>query len=149
MGVPPGEEIMAANPLEIPQSMRDLAEQNLKQAHVAYGRLTDFMTQAMNAWMGALPADPMAIGFKNVQDHAMEFVTRQTQFAQDCIQAFFAQTQQLYSQIQEVSEKSEHGAVGGAALKYHGHWLQGCTEPCRRNREEECRVSFRAGREDS
>jgi len=74
--------------------------------------LTDFMTQAMNAWMGALPADPMAIGFKNVQDHAMEFVTRQTQFAQDCLQALFAQTQQLYSQIQEASEKSEHGAVG-------------------------------------
>jgi hypothetical protein len=28
---------MIENPFEIPQSMRDLAEQNLKQAHAAYG----------------------------------------------------------------------------------------------------------------
>ena len=29
------EELMADNPFEIPQQMRDLAEQNIKQAHAA------------------------------------------------------------------------------------------------------------------
>ena len=66
----------------------------------------------MNAWMGAIPVNPMATGFKNVQDHTMEFVTLQTRHAQECMQAFFAQPQELYSQIQKASEKSEHGTMG-------------------------------------
>jgi len=45
---------MTDNPLEIPQAMRDLAEQNIKQAHAAYEQLTDFVTKAMGAWMGAM-----------------------------------------------------------------------------------------------
>ena len=31
---------MADNPFEIPQQMRDLTEQNLKQAHATYEQLT-------------------------------------------------------------------------------------------------------------
>ena len=58
---------MADNPLEIPQHMRDLVEQNLKQAHAAYEQLMDFVTKAMGAWMGAMPY-PMAAGFKDVQE---------------------------------------------------------------------------------
>ena len=46
---------MADSPFEIPQTMRDLAEQNMKQAHAAYDQLTDFMTKAMGTWMDALP----------------------------------------------------------------------------------------------
>ena len=103
---------MADNQFEIPKPMRDLAEQNLKQAHAAYGQLTDFVTQAMNAWMGTMPANPMATGFKNIQDQAMEFVTLQTQFAQDCMHAFFTQTQQLFSMNQEASPEPEQGAMG-------------------------------------
>jgi hypothetical protein len=103
---------VADTQFEIPKAMRDLAEQNLKQAQAAYGQLTDFLTQAMSAWMGMMPANPMAIGVKNVQDHAMEFVMLQTQFAQDCMQAFFAQTQQLCSLLQHVPEASEPGAMG-------------------------------------
>ena len=40
--------------------MRDLAEQNLKQAHAAYEQLTDFVTKAMGPWMGAIPSPMMA-----------------------------------------------------------------------------------------
>ena len=40
---------MAENPFEIPQQMRDLAEQNIKQAHAAYEQLTDFVTKASGA----------------------------------------------------------------------------------------------------
>ena len=112
---------MAENPFEIPQAMRDQAEQNLKQAHAAYEQLTDFVTKAMDAWMGAMPASPMAAGFKDFQDRAaeiakknaesafalvekitkaqnfQEILTLQTQFAQDQMQAFATQTQELFS----------------------------------------------------
>ena len=63
---------MADNPFEIPQALRDVSEQNLKQAHAAYEQLTDFVTKAMGAWMGALPSNPMAAVFKDVQDRAMQ-----------------------------------------------------------------------------
>ena len=50
---------MADTPFEIPQQMRDLADQNIKQAHAAYEQLTDFVTKAVGAWMGAMPSSPM------------------------------------------------------------------------------------------
>ena len=46
---------MADNPFEIPKNMRDLAEQNMKQAHAAYDQLTDFVTKAMGTWMVLCP----------------------------------------------------------------------------------------------
>ena len=98
---------MADNPFEIPQTLRDASEQNLKHAHAAYEQLMAFVTKAMSAWMGALPSNPMAVVFKDVQDRAMQIakenaesvfafpgkisnartpqdiVTLQTEFAQD------------------------------------------------------------------
>ena len=127
---------MADNPFEIPQALRDVSEQNLKQAHAAYEQLMDFVTKAMDAWMGAMPSNPVTAGFKDVQDRAMEIamenaesaftfagkisnaktlqdiLTLQTQFAQDRMQAFVTQTQQLYSLIAEAFQKSERGAMG-------------------------------------
>ena len=47
---------MADNPFEIPQALRDVSEQNMKQAHAAYEQLTDFVIEAVGAWMGAIPA---------------------------------------------------------------------------------------------
>ena len=126
---------MAENPFEIPQQMRDLADQNIKQAHAAYEQLTDFVTKAVGAWMGAIPS-PMAAGFKDFQDRAaeiakknaesafaliekivkaqtfQEILTLQTQFAQDRMQAFTTQTQQLFGLMGEAFEKSERGAMG-------------------------------------
>ncbi len=46
---------MAENPFEIPQQMRDLADQSIKQARAAYEQLMDFMTKTMGAWTDALP----------------------------------------------------------------------------------------------
>ncbi len=102
---------MTDNQREVPQAMRDLAEQNVKQAQAAYEQFTDFMSKAMGAWMGAMPANPMAIGFRNVQDQAMEFVMLQSQLAQERMQSFFTQTQQFYNLFQQVPEKSEHAAT--------------------------------------
>ena len=126
---------MADNPFEIPQALRDVAEQNMKQAHAAYEQLTDFVTKAMDAWMGAMPS-PMAAGFKDVQGRAMQIakenaesiftfagkishvqtpqdiVTLQTQFAQDRMQAFTTQTQELFGVVEETIHKLGSGAVG-------------------------------------
>ena len=129
---------MAENPFEIPQTLRDVSEQNLKQARAAYEQFTDFVTKTMGAWMGALPSNPMAAVFKDAQGRAMQIakenaesaftfagkisnartpqdiVTLQTQFAQDRMQAFVTQTQQLFSVIGEAHQKSERGAMGAS-----------------------------------
>ena len=136
---------MADNPLEIPQTLRDVSEQNLKQARAAYEQLMDVMTKAVGAWIGALPSNPMAAVVKDVQDRALhiakenaevsfhvrrqdqqrtdpqDIVTLQTQFAQDRMQAFVTQTQQLFSVIEEAIQKSERGAIGAemSALPSH------------------------------
>ena len=127
---------MADNPFEIPQQLRDVSEQNIKQAHAAYEQLTDFVTKAISAWMGAMPASPVATGFKDFQaalrksrrrmpnsafalvekivkaQTFQEILTLQTQFAQDRMQAFTTQTQQLFGLMGEAFEKSERGAMG-------------------------------------
>jgi len=127
---------MADNPFEIPQTLRDLSEQNVKQARAAYEQLREFMTKAMGPWMGAVPSNPMTAGLQLMQDRAMqiamenaeaaftfggkmssaqtpqEILALQGQFAQDRMQAFAAQTQQLCSAIAEAFQKSEPGAVG-------------------------------------
>ena len=124
---------MADNPFEIPQALRNVAEQNIKQAHAAYEQLTDFVTKAVGAWMGAMPASPMVAGFKEVQDRAaeiakknadsafalvekiakaqnfQEILTLQTQFAQDQMKAFTTQTQELYKLIGEAFQKLPRG----------------------------------------
>ena len=124
---------MTENPLEIPQALREEAEQNMKEAHAAYGQLTDFVTKVTDAWIGAMPS-PMAAGFKDVQGCAMQIakenaesvftfagkisnvrtaqdiVTLQTQFAQDRMQAFATQTQELLGVIEETVQKWERGA---------------------------------------
>src|SRR6516162_1702035 len=126
---------MPDNPFEIPQALRDVTERNIKQAHTAYEQLTDFVTKAVGAWMGAMPASPMVAGFKEVQDRAaeiakknadsafalvekvaksqnfQEILTLQTQFAQDQMKALTTQTQQLFGLMGEAFQKSERGAM--------------------------------------
>ena len=108
---------MADNSSEIPQSMHELAEQKLKQAQAAYDQITAHATNAMNAWIGAIPSNPMTASLKDAQDRAIEnakrnteaafavagkiahaktpqeVITFQTQFAQDLMQAFVKQGQ--------------------------------------------------------
>ena len=121
---------MSGAPFEIPQNLHDVSEQSLKQAHAAYGQLTDFVTKAMDAWMGAMPPNPLTAGFKDVQGRAVEIakenaesafalvdkmtkannfqevLTLQTQFAQDRMQAFTTQTQELFRLTGEAFQKS-------------------------------------------
>ena len=114
---------MADNPLEIPQALRDMSEQNLKQAHAAYEQLTAFVTKAMSTWTGALRSNPMAAVFRDVHGAALqiamenaesvftlvekiakaqnfqEALTLQARFAQDQTQAYATQTQELQKLI--------------------------------------------------
>jgi hypothetical protein len=127
---------MTDNPFEIPQAMRDLAETNIKQAHAVYDQLTDFVSKTIDAWVDAIPANPMAEGFEYVQDRATEiamenadaaseFVSQisdartlqdivmlETQFVQNRMHAFVAQTQQLYGLIGKALQASARGAAG-------------------------------------
>ena len=88
---------------------------------------------AMGAEMGAMPSNLMTAGFKDVRGRAMDIameisesaftfagkisnaqtfqdiVTLQTQFAQDRMQAFVTQTQQLYKLIGETVQKLPRG----------------------------------------
>ena len=124
---------MADNPFEIPQTMRDMAEQNMKQAHAAYDQLADFVTKAMGTWMGAMPANPLISGFKDVQERAVtmakknadlafeqveklakaqnfqDILTLQTRYAQDQMQTYTAQTQELHKIIGEAVQKTGRG----------------------------------------
>ncbi|MFY9875247.1 MAG: phasin family protein [Rhodomicrobium sp.] len=127
---------MTDNPFEIPQAMRDLAETNIKQAHAVYDQLTDFISETIDTWVDAIPANPVAEGFMYVQDRATEiamenadaaseFVSQisdaqtfedivmlETRFVQNRMQAFVAQTQQLYGLIGEALQASALGAAG-------------------------------------
>ena len=120
---------MAENPFEIPQQMRDLAEQNMKQAHGAYEQLVEFITKAMDTWVGAMPANHMTASFKDLQGRAVEIAKEngesafaladkmtkaqnlqevlalQTQFAQERMHAFTTQTQELFKSIGEAFQK--------------------------------------------
>ena len=64
---------MTENPFEIPQSLREVSEQNLKQAHAAYDQLMNFVAKATDAWMEAMPSDPVSAGFKEVRGRAVQF----------------------------------------------------------------------------
>ncbi len=124
---------MTDSPLEIPQAMREMAEQNMKQAHAAYDQLSDFVTNAMGNWMGAMPDNPLAAGFKDVQSRAMEFAKEnaesaftfagkvcnaqnfqeilalQTEFAQERMRVFAEHTQELYNLISESLQRLQRG----------------------------------------
>jgi hypothetical protein len=124
---------MADNPFEIPQTLHDVSEQNLQQAHAAYKQLMDFVSKTMSAWMEAMPKNAMSAGFKDMQGRAMdiamenadsaftfagkinnaqtfqEIATLQMQFAQDRMQACVAQTQELHRLIGEALQRSEPG----------------------------------------
>ena len=124
---------MSENPFDISHSVRDMAEQNMRQAHTAYEQLTGFVTETMSSWVGAMPSNSVTIGFKEIQDRAMDFAKDnaesafsfagkicnaqnaqeilmiQTRFAQDRMQAYTAHTQELCSLIGEAFQKLPRG----------------------------------------
>lgn len=122
---------MTQNPFEIPQQMRDLAEKNVDQARAAYGQFMDAVTQAMNFWTKSLPANDMSAGFRVVQDRATRFakqnaeaafalasdlasakdiqeiLTYQSRFAQQQMQAYAQQAQELGRLVAEAMQNMQ------------------------------------------
>jgi len=72
---------MADTPFEIPQQMRDLADQNIKQAHAAYEQFTDLVTKAMDVWQSAMRAGLAAARSKDVQDRTKEIAKKTAESA--------------------------------------------------------------------
>lgn len=121
---------MADNPFEIPKQMRDLAEQNVQQARAAYGQFLNVMNQAMGMWFGAMPANAMTSGFKSVQERATQLAKKnadaafgladdianardmqeifrlQTEFAQNQMQAYASQAQELTRLMAEAAQSA-------------------------------------------
>ena len=124
---------MADNPFGIPQSLRDLGDQNIKHAHAAYEQLTDLVTKTVGVWRDTIPSNPIVAGLKEVQDRGIEIakknadsafalvekiakaqnfqeiLTLQTQFAQDQVKALTAQTQEFHKLIGETVQKVQRG----------------------------------------
>jgi hypothetical protein len=124
---------MTNNSFEIPQTVRNRAEQNVKQAHAVYAQFAAFVTKAMDAWTGAMPSNFMTAVIKDVQGRAVEIakknaesafalvekiakaqnfreiLTLQTQFTQDQMKAFTTQTQELHKLIGETAQKLQRG----------------------------------------
>jgi len=104
----------------------------MKQAHATYDRLTDFVSKTVSAWTDAMPL-PMATGFKDVRERAMDFATEnaeaaftfagkvcnaktpqeiltlQTQFAQERMQTFVTNTRELHGLIGETLRQLQRG----------------------------------------
>ena len=66
---------------EMPQHLRELAENNVEQARAAYSQFMDAMAQAASLWLGAMPVNEMTSGFKSVQERGMRFAKKN---ADDC-----------------------------------------------------------------
>jgi hypothetical protein len=124
---------LADNPFEIPHDLRVVLDQNVQQAHAAYGQITDLVTNTIRAWMTAAPANPMLTGFQDIQNCAMDFAKEnaesvfalagkisnakspqevlalQTQFTQDLMRVLMNQTRDLYTLTGEALQKPRHG----------------------------------------
>ncbi len=72
---------MAEDPSELPHTVHELAEHKLKHAHAAYDQITACVTNAMSAWMGTIPSNPMAAGLKDVHDRAMEIAKKNAEIS--------------------------------------------------------------------
>ena len=114
---------------QIPQELREFAEKNIEQARVAYGQLTEAMTQAVRAW--SAPSTVVASGFKVVQDRAIQFAKEnadagfalaselakakdlqdilrlQSNFAQTQMQSYARQAQELGGLMAEAMRSSK------------------------------------------
>ena len=110
---------MTQNPYEFPQQLRELADKNIEQATAAYSQFSEAMTSAMGMWSKAIPSTEATAGFKPLQEKAISFANHnaeaglahakelatakdiqevmniQTRFAQDQMQTYTKQAQEL------------------------------------------------------
>jgi hypothetical protein len=112
-------EATLAQNFEIPQQVRELAENNVRAAQTAYVQLMDAMSQAVTMWSTSMPSNDITSGFKTLQDRATQIAKQnadaafalasdiasakdvqqvlalQSRFAQTQMQAYTMQAQEL------------------------------------------------------
>ena len=117
---------------QIPQQLRELAEKNVEQARVAYGKFLDGMAEAVRAW-STVPSVVITSGFKGVQERAIQFAKTngeagfalaselakakdlqdvlrlQSNFAQVQMQSYARQAQELGRLMAEATRSSKQG----------------------------------------
>jgi phasin len=117
---------------QIPQQLRELAEKNLEQARVAYGKFLDGMAEAVRAW-STVPSAVITSGLKGVQERAIQFAKEngeagfalasdlakakdlqdvlrlQSNFAQVQMQSYARQAQELGRLMVEATRSSKQG----------------------------------------
>ena len=117
---------------QIPQQLRELAEKNVEQARVAYGKFLDGMAEAVRAW-STVPSVVITSGFKVVQERAIQFAKTngeagfalasdlanakdlqdvlrlQSNFAQVQMQSYARQAQELGRLMVEATRSSKQG----------------------------------------
>jgi hypothetical protein len=57
---------------QIPQHLRELAEKNVEEARLAYGKFLDGMAEAVRAW-STVPSVVITSGFKVIKERAIQF----------------------------------------------------------------------------
>ena len=60
-------------PFEVPQQLRELAEKNVEQGRAAYAQFMDAMIVGSSMWLGAMPGNDAASGFKVAQERSIRF----------------------------------------------------------------------------
>jgi chemotaxis protein CheY-P-specific phosphatase CheC len=118
------------NPFEIPEQMRQMAEQSVEQARNTYGQFMDAMLQAQSMWFSSMPGNPAVDSFKEVQELGMQFAREnadtalnlateiskakdltevlsiQSRYAQTQMQRFASQGQQLGQTISQAAQRA-------------------------------------------
>ena len=121
------------NPFEIPEQMRQIAEQSVEQARTTYGQFMEAMLNAQNMWLANMPTNPATDGFKEVQALGVKFAREnsdaalnlaselskakdfsqvlsiQSRFAQTQMQTFAIQGQELGRMMSAIAQRSSSG----------------------------------------
>ena len=119
---------MTQNPFELPQQMRDLAENNVEQARVAFDQFMEAITQAMGMWSSGLASNEMTSGFKIVQDRAIRFAKQNAEAgfalasdltnAKDIQEVLSLQNRYVQVQMQSYAHQAQElGRLMAAALQ--------------------------------
>ena len=108
---------MTPNSFEIPEQVRDLAEKNVEQARAAYDQFMGAMTQAVDMWSKAMPANEMTSAFKAVQELATSFAKQNAAAgfalaselakAKDIQEVFALQSRHAQAQMQAYARQAQ------------------------------------------
>ena len=109
---------------EVPQELRDLTERNIEQAQAVYGQFMDLLGESIAAWSGGMSSGKKT-GFEAVQQRSIELakenadssfalanqlahakdiqevLSLQTKYAQEQMQRYSAQAQELGELVSE------------------------------------------------